>query len=156
MKVSKIKNWVSVISYFGVFLGLILVAYELQQNSALMQVQITQARADAAMLSNEQLFNSEFIPPILAKADTGQDLSDEEWIRYVAWFRAWNRNQENVLRQYHAGMLDDNVPRSVDAFVRDIVMRNTHSREAWKLTKVGYTDEYVEFAEAIISEAGEP
>ena len=40
----------------GVLLGLALVIYEIRQNSDLMQVQISQSRADAAVVSNQQTF----------------------------------------------------------------------------------------------------
>ena len=152
MNLKKINQWPSLLASLGVILGLILVAYELRQNSELMTVQINQARADAAMVSNEQFFNSEFIPPILVKLHSAQELSVEEWVRYVSWFRASNRNQDNVLRQYHAGMLGDNVPRSVSDFVRDVVAPTEHSRRAWGKTKIGYTDEYVAFVEKVLEE----
>jgi hypothetical protein len=156
MNPKKFHQWSSLLTNIGVILGLIFVAYELQQNSALMKVQISQARADAAMHSNEQLFNSEFIPTILVKLASERELSEEEWLRYVSWFRASNRNQDNVLHQFHVGMLGDNVPRSVSDFVRDVVASNQRSREAWNKTKVGYSDEYVAFVEAVLNEVTDP
>ena len=51
----RINDWLMLIANVGVVIGLGLLLFELRQNSDLMRVQITQARADAAMLSNEQL-----------------------------------------------------------------------------------------------------
>ena len=148
----KINQWLTFIANVGVLLGLVLVAYELRQNSELMQVQISQARADSAMLSNEQLFNSPYMPAIWAKVQKGDELSEEEWIRYVAFFRSWNRSQDNVLQQHKSGMLGDNTPRSLDFFVRDMIGRNEIQRRAWEATNGGYTDEYNEFVEKILDE----
>ena len=150
MDSDRLNSWPSVVATGGVILGMAFLIYELRQNSDLMRVQIRQARADAAMSNNEQLFNSEYLPSILLKIEGGRDLSEEEWIRYVAWFRSSNRNQDNVLNQYYEGMLGDNIPRSVDSFVRDVVASSADARRAWGQTKIGYTQEYVDFVEQIL------
>lgn len=152
MDSNKLNQRLTLVANFGVILGLLLVAWEVQQNSHLMRIQISQARADAAMVSNAQLFDSEYMPAILVKTDSGDELSAEEWHRYVSWFRAWNRNQENVLHQYNAGMLGANIPRSVEGFVKDMIDRHDYSRKAWVETKPGYTSEYIMFVESIIGE----
>ena len=150
MDSERLNAWLSVVAAAGVTLGLVFLIYELRQNSELMRIQIQQARADAAMSSNEQLFNSDYLPTILLKIGAGEELSEEEWMRYVSWFRASNRNQDNVLSQYRAGMLGDNVPRSVDDFVHDVIASSTYARNAWDRTKIGYTQEYVAFVEQIL------
>ena len=155
MDSNQVNKWLTLIANIGVLFGLALVAFELRQNSELMQIQIAQARADAAMMSNEQLFNSPYLPSIVLKTQRGDELSGEERIRYINWFRAINRNQDNVLSQYVAGMLGDNTPRSVADFARDVVVSSSYSREAWQITKPGYSDDYIKFVEKIISESTE-
>jgi hypothetical protein len=88
----------------------------------------------------------------LLKINIGEELSDEEWMRYVSWFRASNRNQDNVIYQYHVGMLDENTPQSVGDFVRNVVASSEYAQSAWELTKVGYTKGYVSFVEKILRE----
>ncbi len=145
MKSDQINKWLTLVANIGVIFGLILVAYELQQNSELMRVQINQARADSAMASNEHSFNSDYIPPIIAKVRRGDDLSAEETIRFTDYFRAMNRNQDNVLSQYDAGMLGDNTPRSIIIYVCQFIHNSDASRAAWEYTKDGYTDRYIMF-----------
>jgi hypothetical protein len=147
MKFAQMNNWLTLIANIGVILGLILVAYEVRQNSELMRVQINQARADSAMVNNEQSFNSDFIPPILVKVRRGDDLSAEERIRFTDYFRAMNRNQDNVLGQYDAGMLGENTPRSIVNFACQFIGTSKASQTAWEYTKGGYTDRYIEFIE---------
>ncbi len=156
MNSEQFSKWLTLVANIGVIFGLILVAYELQQNSELMRIQINQARADSAMVSNEHSFNSPFLPPILIKIKNGESLDDEEWIRYVDYFRAMNRNQDNVLSQYRAGMLGENTPRSIADYGRVFVGSTEVSRRAWQTTKHGYTDEYVEFIEAVIDQVSQP
>ena len=59
MKAEHNSKWPMLVANVGVIIGLVLVAYELSQNSELMRVQINQSRADSAMESNEQSFNSD-------------------------------------------------------------------------------------------------
>ena len=58
----------------------------------------------------------------------------------------------SLLSQYRAGMLGDNVPLSVDDFVRDAIASSTSARNAWDQTKIGYTKAYVTFVEEILDE----
>jgi len=150
MKADHINRWLTLVANIGVIFGLILVALELQQNSELMRVQINQARADSAMASNEHSFNSDYIPPILAKIRQGEDLSVEERIRFVDYFRAMNRNQDNVLSQYDAGMLGENTPRSIITYVCQFIHGSEASRAAWEHTRGGYTDRYIRFVETAL------
>jgi hypothetical protein len=152
MDSNQVKKWLTLIANIGVLFGLALVAFELQQNSELMRIQINQARADAAMLSNEQLFNSPYLPSIIMKTQQGSELSGEERIRYISWFRAINRNQDNILSQYFAGMLGEHTPRSVEDFARDVVATTSYSREAWRITKPGFSDEYIAFIEKALKD----
>ncbi len=155
MDSNQVKKWLILIANIGVLFGLALVAFELQQNSELMRIQINQARADAAMLSNEQLFNSPYLPSIILKTQQGGELSGEERIRYINWFRAINRNQDNVLSQYFAGMLGEHTPRSVEDFARDVVTSSSYSREAWRITKPGFSDEYIAFIEKVLKDSAD-
>jgi hypothetical protein len=151
MDTDRLNTWLTLGANIGVLAGIIFLGLEIQQNSELMRIQINQARADAAMVSNEHSFNSDYLPAILVKIKDGKELSAEEWVRYVGYFRAMNRNQDNVLSQYHAGMLGDNIPRSVADYARDVVGSSDRSLEAWRVTKAGYTDSYIAFIEQAIS-----
>ena len=150
MNAKRLNTWLSFAANVGVILGLIFLAVELSQNSDLMRVQINQSRADAAMASNESIFNSDYLPQILVKINVGDELSEEETIRYRDWFRASNRNQDNVLHQYLAGMLGGNSPRSVRDYVEHVIASSKHARDEWENQKVSYTDEYVALVEEVI------
>ena len=147
MNADQINKWMTLVANIGVIFGLILVAYEVQQNSELMRIQINQARADSAMVSNEHSFNSDFIPPILAKVQRDDDLTIEESIRFTDYFRSMNRNQDNVLSQYDAGMLGENTPRSIITYVCQFIGKSEASHKAWEYTSGGYSDRYIAFVE---------
>lgn len=150
MSSNNVTKWLTLVANAGVLMGLILVAYELRQNADLMRIQINQSRADAAMLSNQQTFESAYIPKLLVKIQQGGELSAEEMLRYVTYFRAQNRNQENVLLQYREGMLGQHIPRSIADFTNQVVVASDYSLQAWQITKPGYSNDYVDFVEAVI------
>lgn len=148
MDSNDMNKWLMLAANIGVLLGLALVIYEIRQNSDLMRIQISQARADAAMVSNQQTFESAYIPTILVTIQQGGELSDEDMVRYISWFRSQNRNQENVLSQYQRGMLEENIPRSIEDFSRATIWQSLYSCQAWRITKPGYSDEYISFIES--------
>ena len=129
------SRWLSFAASVGVIVGLIVLAVELNQNSNLMRIQISQSRADAAIASNEAFFNSDYLPQIHVKINADEELSAEETLRYRDSFRASNRNQDNVLQQYNEGMLSGNSPRSVRSFIASQVAPTRHGREAWEAQK---------------------
>ena len=152
MKKIDLGQALGIFANLGVISGIIFLGVEIRQNSELMRIQINQARADAAMVSNEQSFNSDYIPPIMVKIRLGEGLDLEEWDRYVDYFRAMNRNQDNVLSQYDAGMLGPNTPRSVAEYACAFVGSTDTSLEAWEMTRSGYTDSYINFIEQALSD----
>ncbi len=152
MEFDRLNKWLTLGANIGIISGIIFLIIELNQNSELMRVQINQSRAESAMASLQYEFNSDYIPPILAKIRSGQTLADEEWIRYVAWFRMMNRNQDNVLNQYYMGMLGENTPRSVRDFAGDVVGSSQYGLDAWEVTRPGFTDAYINFVESAIEE----
>ena len=120
MDSNELNRWLVLAANIGVLLGLALVIYEIRQNSDLMKVQISQARADAAMVSNQQTYESAYIPTILV-----------------------------TIQQYQFGMLGEHIPRAIEDFARATIWQSAYSREAWKITRPGYSDQYVAFIESM-------
>ena len=150
MNTERLNTWLALTANVGVIVGLIIVAVELNQNSDLMRIQISQNRADAAMAANESEFNSDYLPQIKVKIAAGDELSAEEIMRFRGSFRAANRNQDNVLQQYNAGMLSGNSPRSVRDFAEKVVAPYRQAREEWESQKIAYSDEYIALVDEVI------
>ena len=136
----------------GVLIGLMLLIYELSQNTEMMRAQIHQSRTDSALTQQHAMFNSHFMPDIIVKVRSGQELSPAESIRYSSYFRATHRNQDNALWQYRQGLLTENTPGSVRGAVRTSIGGRKYDIELWDRTKDGYTDEYVAFVEEAIKD----
>jgi hypothetical protein len=152
MNADNVNKWLTLSANIGVVLGLILLIVEIGQNTEMMRAQINQMRADSAMSQQHAYFNSEYLPAIIQKVRSGNELSGEEAGRYRSYVRAFNRSQDNNLWQYNQGYLGDNIPRSIEGAVRGVVGGSELSIAVWDAQKHGYTDEYVAFVEAAIAD----
>ncbi len=133
-------------------IGLVLLFLEINQNTELMRAQINQSRTDTAVSEQQAVYNSDYLPALIAAADRGEQFSDEEMIRYRSYFRSYNRNMDNQLWQYNQGFLGENIPRSIKSGARSVIAGNNQGLESWERQKQNYTDEYVAFVEEAIAE----
>ena len=114
----KLNQWLSVIANLGVVIGLIVVVFELRQNSSLMQAEAYDRRVanilelnilaiDQAHLT-EALNKLEF-PGGLCFADTAplEDLSPEESVAFSYFVYSQIIKFQNVNRQFHLGLIPD-------------------------------------------------
>ena len=152
MKAEILNSWLSLGATLGVVVGLILLIIEIGQNTEMMRAQINQSRTDTAMSQQVATYTSDYTPAMLAKVDRGEQLSDEEMIRYETYLRAFNRNQDNNLWQYNQGFLGENIPRSIRNGVRGVIGGNELGIAVWDSQKITYTEEYVAFVEEAIAD----
>ena len=152
MNADKLNSWLTLGANIGVVIGLGLLIYEINQNTKMMQAQINQQRTDTAMSEQQAVYNSDYVPAIDVKISNGEQLSDEELIRYEHMFRAFNRNMDNQLWQYNNGYLGENIPYSIRRAVRLVIAGNEHGVAAWDKTKQTFTSEYVVFVDDAIAD----
>ena len=94
MKLDRVNAWLSLAASVAVLMGIVFLAVEINQNTAMMQTQINQSRAELAMAEARSLYNSDYVPALLVKVKLGEELSKEERVRYKSLVRAFNRNWE--------------------------------------------------------------
>ena len=152
MNAEKLNAWLSLGANVGVVIGLVLLIFEISQNTEMMQAQINQSRTDTALSEQQAVYTSDHVPAMLVKISRGEELSDEDLIRYERFFRAFNRNQDNNLWQYNEGYLGDNIPLSIKGAVREVIAGHELGIATWELQKYSYTVEYVAFVEEAISD----
>jgi hypothetical protein len=148
----KVNKWLTILANTGVVVGLVLLIIEIRQNTEMMRAQINQSRTEAAQSEQQAMFNSDYMPAILAKHRKGEKLSDEEILRVRAYMRGFNRNMNNQLWQYNQGLPGENIPRSVRGAARSVIGGSKLTIEIWEEQKYGFTDEYVEFVEGAIED----
>jgi hypothetical protein len=152
MTAEKINTWLSLGANIGVVIGLGIVIFEINQNTEMMQSQINQSRTDTAISEQQAVYNSDYMPALIVKINKGEQLSDEESVRFEAHFRAFNRNMDNQFWQYNQGLLGDNIIRSINGASRLFVAGNSQRLEYWDRQKYSYTNEYVSFVEEAIAD----
>jgi hypothetical protein len=143
-----------ILAHVGVLTGIIFLVIEINQNTAMIEAEMTQSRTESAMSEAQALYNSEYLPEIFVAIRKGEPLTDVQIERTRHWFRGFNRNLDNQLRQYQRGLLCDDILRSVDSAVR----ANAEApifREMWESTRLTFTDEYISFVDKIIAEIAE-
>lgn len=152
MTAEKLNRWLTLGANLGVVVGLALLIVEIRQNTEMMEAQMHQSRTEAAMSEQQSVYNSAYIPAMQAKIGSGEPLTEEEVVRYEAWFRGFNRNMDNQLWQHRRGFLGDNIPRSIRHAVRDVIGENEIGRDTWERNKIQYTDEYIAFVEDALAD----
>ncbi len=142
---------VEIVANVGVLAGIVFLVLEINQNSEMIRAEINQGRAEAAMGEAQALYNSEFLPEIFVAIRNGEQLTQVQAERFYHWFRGFNRNQDNQLRQYRQGLLTDDIPRSI----RWAVGRWASlpgSIELWESSKELYSDDYITLVDSIIAD----
>jgi len=152
MNSETLNRWFSLVANIGVIAGIVFLGIEVQQNSALMRIQIQQARADSAFAAQEASYNSDHMIPIIVKAfSPNETLSIEESLRFNFFVRGMHKIQENFVLQYEAGMLGEPAIISVEEFVRSI-MASPAARALWEEGKIQYVPEYIELVDRIVND----
>ena len=86
MNAQKLNTWLSLGANIGVVIGLMLLIIEIGQNTEMMRAQINQHRTDTALSAQQAVYTSDHIPAMLARIERGDQLSDEDLIRYERFF----------------------------------------------------------------------
>ena len=146
------KDLFEAIGVVAIVASLILVAYELRQNTVMMRAQVTQTRAELAVAEQVATYNSDYMPSILVKIENDEDLTDEEVVRYRTYVRGFLRNQDNAYWQYNQGLLGENTPDSIRAAVTAVIVKPRIGREIWETQKHTYTPEFVRFVESVFED----
>ena len=152
MKPEKLNSWLTLGANAGVLIGLILLVYEIRQNSDLMRAQMRQSRSETARDGYQVYMESDHIPEITLKLKKNEVLTEEESLRYSYYFRGIMRNLENLYWQNSEGFLDDTALRSITFYSREIIGTRSGGFEIWDHYKTNYADDYVAFVEEAIAD----
>ena len=135
----------------GVIAGILLLAYELNQNREMMRAQtrndLAQTVVDLAIADSQDIVRAD----ILVRGLNGETLSEsEQWIhdrRTNAWFRYW----ENVHYQYRNGLYDQvEFSKQVEA-MRRVVNTSPGMVDHWCRTRTTYSPEFAAEMDSLLS-----
>jgi hypothetical protein len=143
---------IGILANLGVIAGIAFLAIEISQNTAMMEAQMDQGRAELAAANSQAVFNSDYLPEILVHIDEGRVLSAEQMYRYRAYLRNFHRVQDNYLSQIQRGLLDQDVEAAIRGAVRSNVVGNNIALDLWEAVRWAYSPEYRELVDAVIDE----
>jgi hypothetical protein len=106
MKKFALANFIGFLANLGALVGLLLLAFELNQNSQLMRSQI---RHDLSMGIVEQLLvvsNNSQLAGVIRRGSNGDELTPDERTQFTTRSNAMLRYWENVHYQYRQGLYD--------------------------------------------------
>ncbi len=106
MKKIEIAKFIGVLANLGALVGLLLLVFELNQNSQLMRAQI---RHDLAMGIVEQLLvvsNNSQLAGVIRRGSGGDELTPDERTQFTTRSNAVLRYWEDVHYQYRQGLYD--------------------------------------------------
>jgi hypothetical protein len=139
-----------ILANVGVLAGIIFLAIEISQNTAVVEAEMSQNRTDTAMSEAQSIYNSDHLPAILTALRNGESITDVDQERIYHWARSFNRNMDNQLRLYRQGMLDENVIRSMEFAIQDVIGFSPVTRELWERSKLQYSDDYIQIVDKVL------
>ena len=151
MNYSRLNDWLVLLANVGVVVGLVLLIFEIRQNSEMMRAQITQSRAEASMSLASDYYNSDYLPAIYEKLRHGESTTPEEESRFRVYLRASLRNQENNYLQHLDGYLGDHIPGNSAQAVRSI-LQVEFARRYWSDHRAIFDSEFARFVDEALAE----
>jgi hypothetical protein len=103
----RLNRWLSLAANLGVLAGIILLAFELEQNREMMRAQTRNELSEQIVDLLSQVATSDELSSLLFRAESGEPLSDEDIVQFQARALAMLRYFENVHYQYRQGMYDE-------------------------------------------------
>ncbi len=131
MDSDKLNRWLTLGANIGVLVGIILLAAELNQNSAMIRAQTRNELSNSIVeLLSNSAGNAE-LAGIMRRASAGEELTPDEYLQFRerqgAMFRYW----ENVHYQFREGLYDETeFSKQRDAW-REYVNQSQAVVDAW-------------------------
>ncbi len=114
----------------GVVVTLVYLATQIRQNTRSLRLSSIQQIMGTSVLVN-QTASAGHVPAILAKLETGQRLSEEEFAQYLMYLWAMLTHHWQVFYQFQNGMIEKSV---FDSYVGRLqtVLNSSLSRAIWR------------------------
>tara|TARA_B100000959_G_scaffold221679_1_gene234490 strand:- start:60 stop:530 length:471 start_codon:yes stop_codon:yes gene_type:complete len=155
MKLSRLNEWLTLTVNVGVIAGIIFLAFELQQNTRMMQAQTRDSVTDKLSEFLMSVGSNEYASDIFFRRRAGEfEPGSEDSLNWNSFFfmamsnmRMW----ENEWFQYQAGLFGEDEFAARSSTWRTLI-RFPGYRSAWQTTRNGYERSFKEFVDSMIEE----
>jgi hypothetical protein len=143
MKPESMNQYVTLAANIGVLLGILLLAYELNQNREMMQGQTrTELAHKLADLTYQSAADAE-IANLMSRGDAGETLTEDERVRYFEFVQVFQRFHENVHYQYRNGLYDEIEFNAQRNAWKNAVYNSEGRVDVWCISQLGFSPEFV-------------
>jgi hypothetical protein len=147
----RLKSWLELIAQLGVVAGLLFLALELKQNTALMRAQ-TRSEVTQSILDIIASGRHPGVVQANLRRESGDTLSAEDWYFLKNQANATLRLWENTYYQYTAGLFDD-AEFQADQEVWRELMQLPEYKELWLETGKQYSQGFRQELDQLVSES---
>ena len=107
MDKDRLNRWLTLGANLGVLVGIILLILELDQNREMLRAQTRNEISVGIVDLLSQVATDTQLASLIRRADSGEDLTPDEYVQYVHRSAAMFRYFENVHYQYRLGLYDE-------------------------------------------------
>ena len=149
MKLNELTQIAEVISGIAVVITLVLLIFEIRDNTEATISANTQETLRASRDAALELATTPALASIIEKGRTNQELTPEESLRLASWVRAMLRNYEAIYLLYQSGELDESLLEVYESRMAGFMGTNPLSRE--QLQGRGYSEAFRDWALSVDS-----
>ncbi len=143
MKTQKKKqhDWMNLSASIAVIMGIVFLGLEIRQNTEMMKSQTRDSISEKQMMFSEWVATEVDLAEVIAKANSGHDLSAAEAVQHGYFLAGVWREWENSYYQFQQGLFDreEFVPR-MNRW--EEMMRNAYVRSSWVATRMNYSPNF--------------
>jgi hypothetical protein len=153
MNPGRFDRWIGLGANVGVVLGLfllILLILQLNQNRSMMRAQTRNEIAMGGVSLLSMPSNNAQLAGVLQRADSGGQLTPEEYVQYRRYLIATYRYYENAYYQYRHGLYDEAEYTTQKVAWRNYVSRSAASVAIWCDMRPSFSPEFAREMDSLI------
>ena len=151
MKSETMNHYVSIAANIGVLLGILLLAYELNQNQDMMRAQTRNELSQNVIELLTLAVNDGGFQNIIRRGGTGEELSVDEQFQFEKYLNGWFRYWENMHYQYRNGLYDENEFTKQREKIGDFISSNPGILNYWCRERLFYSPEFARELDGILA-----
>jgi hypothetical protein len=151
MKLDDLNRWMSLAASLGVIAGLVLLAFELQQNREMMRAQTRNDIALGVMDLMYVVASNPQLNSVMLRGSAGEELTPDEYSQFRQMVVARLRYYENVHYQYQQGMYEKPYFDKQKQAWKAAAARMRGAQAIWCEQRHTYAEEFVREFEALVA-----
>lgn len=152
MKTERANTWLTVGANVGVIVGLLFLAYEINQSTRATIAAASEGLTEQSLLYFSLRIDNETIAEASFKQNQGIDLEEYEEFQLELHQHLNFRVFENAYLQYRRGFYDDSEWDRYRRIIANLMKENESSQRMWDRTRGGWTAEFAAEVNGLIPE----